>query len=717
MRRIALVTGVVAVLAGCGSEFVSSTGDGGYTPADGWSAGPCEPGKDSDGDGIPDEVEGCGKDTDGDGIPDYADTDSDNDKVLDKIEAGPDPTHPVDSDGDGTPDFQDNDSDGDGIKDGDEDLNGDGKLGCCLVTCGEVREGCKAEANGCGKGQTCTAGKCTPAAEFLCADGETNPLSKVTFPGGKADQDLPTFVCHKPDEVSGKGLKPLDFKKSTAGKWKVALEKGTVYGEIAIEGGVAPEAGACIDLSGPGVAGFVISMAPPGSDGVAASGAMITKLGSLAGKSTVTQLSSGTPGTSHDKYPTVVSTQLGIKMSASQKAPAVRNAVFSAILGKKVSQLSQASYGPSATDFVLLMQTLLRKDGRLILMGAVADTASANNATLQTGFILDDLSNGTGLATDSDSDTVECDPFKLEGNPVADIIWVIDESGSMSDNRQDVANNAKDFFSRALKSGLDFRIAVTGVNISQNGKFCSTISTDSHDTGGVDRFLTSAEQAIFAACAINPPGYEGGSEYGVLNARKAVENHLPRTANNQAKIRPDAKVVVIIATDEADQDWKKKIPSASSYYKTCVLPANIQTQSDALIAADVAFFQQNNVTVHLIGGVCNNTCGAEIAHPYLDLVKATKGISAEVCQKNLGASLQIMIDTIAGSASPAILQYVPISASIAVAVDQTQLQRSRVQGFDYVSSSNSLVFIGIPFPKGSLVVASYRRWVAQATLE
>ena len=76
-----------------------------------------------------------------------------------------------------------------------------------------------------------------------------------------------------------------------------------------------------------------------------------------------------------------------------------------------------------------------------------------------------------------------------------------------------------------------------------------------------------------------------------------------------------------------------------------------------------------------------------------------------------------MHDTITGAASPAILQYVPISASLAVAVDNKQLTRSRVKGFDYVGFSNSLVFTGVNIGKGSQVVASYRRWVRQAILK
>jgi hypothetical protein len=61
---------------------------------------------DSDGDGIPNSVEGLG-DADGDGLPNYLDPDSDNDGIPDIVEAGPDPTNPIDSDGDGIPDYLD----------------------------------------------------------------------------------------------------------------------------------------------------------------------------------------------------------------------------------------------------------------------------------------------------------------------------------------------------------------------------------------------------------------------------------------------------------------------------------------------------------------------------------------------------------------------------------------------------------------------------------
>ena len=88
---------------------------------------------DTDGDGIPDSVEGS-KDTDGDGLRDSRDTDSDGDGIPDSVEAGPDPAHPVDTDSDGIPDYKDTDSNGDGIPDGAR--SGHDDSGCSISPAG-----------------------------------------------------------------------------------------------------------------------------------------------------------------------------------------------------------------------------------------------------------------------------------------------------------------------------------------------------------------------------------------------------------------------------------------------------------------------------------------------------------------------------------------------------------------------------------------------------
>jgi hypothetical protein len=404
------------------------------------------------------------------------------------------------------------------------------------------------------------------------------------------------------------------------------------------------------------------------------------------------------------------------------------------------------AYGNATADFTVKFLTQLRNDGRIIVMGGVSPANMAADVKQATGAHLEDLSNGSGLATLGDSATVECDPFILSRNPVADIIWVVDESGSMSDNLADIVKNANDFFSRAVKSGLDFRMGVTGVADPTDfnpfqpnvlvGKMCGKLMPgamfDFGDPGGPDRFLNPNEQNIFKSCIANPPYKEGSSEYGLAHAYGGVTRHLPRKAGDSTKIRPGASLAIIIATDEAPKELKggKYLGQGPTYKANgCSLTAQSQAEVNKYLQPWLTLFggkdpkwgSQARAMVHLIGGLCSSSgtssCSAEMGHGYLELVKATGGIAADICQKNLGTTLQIIIDAITGAASPAVLQYVPISASLAVALDNNQLKRSRASGFDYVGFSNSLVFVGVKIPKGSKVVASYRRWVKQATVK
>jgi hypothetical protein len=120
---------------------------------------------------------------------------------------------------------------------------------------------------------------------------------------------------------------------------------------------------------------------------------------------------------------------------------------------------------------------------------------------------------------------------------------------------------------------------------------------------------------------------------------------------------------------------------------------------------------------HLIGGVCNNSCSANIGHGYRELAQAFQGQIGDVCQKDLGNTLQVIIDSIVGAASPVKLDYVPISASLAATMDGVEIKRSRTNGFDYRSSSNTLAFINVKYKKGSEVVASYKRWQCQVDID
>lgn len=118
---------------GGGFDDVPPSEDGGGTIGE--DVGIITTAPDEDSDFISDMQEGrpSNTDSDRDGVADYRDLDSDDDGILDNIEAGDMnyATPPIDSDGDGLPDFRDLDSDGNGVLDGVEgggDVDGDGRI-------------------------------------------------------------------------------------------------------------------------------------------------------------------------------------------------------------------------------------------------------------------------------------------------------------------------------------------------------------------------------------------------------------------------------------------------------------------------------------------------------------------------------------------------------------------------------------------------------------
>jgi len=768
-----LVLSTLILVGGCTDPFEGGS-DGSVGDSLGKDVGVVcnDPTADEDGDGISNGEEGCltGRDNDGDQIPDWQDFDSDDDGIYDDVEKGekdaagkckgakpPKNGWPCDTDGDGVPDYLDVDSDGDGLLDKEEDTNGDGALGCCLTDCdkpgAKQATDCILTDDGCGPGQTCESGKCTPAIDFKCSNGETSPWNKDTFGDGKLDNERGTFICRDATEDNPQGRKAVQLRKNVTGEWHIALETTAKYGELKITSAGAKEAAGVVDEDDiqAEVAGFVISRDTV-KDSVQDELTEILQAIDAkvpGGSGTVSQRASGTQVKSHDRYDSIQGTILDVTLSTASNVSTVRNELIGVLMGKQMAELGNlpSPYGSSHTELVIRFVTVKRvefekdakgnlvKDAkgypvdsgdkskwRLMVMGAVAAKANYQDPARVTGFIVDDLSSGTALATSTDTVNNECDVGTITSLPVADIIWVVDESGSMDDNRQDIVNNANNFFSRALSSGLDFRMGVTNV-CSPNGsykaavgKFCSKVSSDPYDDGGVDRFLLPSEQTVFSSCIDNPTGYEGASEYGLVNAKAAVTKHLPRASGDPSKIRPEAKLVIIVATDEIPESLYSAI--GYSNYDVCTLDATTQGKVNQGIQPYLSLFQgvtdpEGIAMFHVIGGVCNNSCYADVAHGYKELAQQLGGQIGDVCQKDLGNTLQVIIDSIVGEASPVQLEYVPISSSLAVAMDGTEIKRSRTNGFDYRSSKNTLVFINVQYKKGSEVIASYKRWEKQ----
>ena len=164
----------------------------------------------------------------------------------------------------------------------------------------------------------------------------------------------------------------------------------------------------------------------------------------------------------------------------------VRSLVAAALLQTTTTKLLglPSPWGSGATTFVVRLATVLRADGRVIILGAVTSRTADDDASKLTSLISSEIASADGLARAGKATADSCLGQTLTAPPksLVDIIWVMDESGSMQTKRANLAASATTFFQQAQQRGLDFRMGVTNVVspsgswASAVGKFCSVAS-------------------------------------------------------------------------------------------------------------------------------------------------------------------------------------------------------------------------------------------------
>ncbi|MBX2800173.1 MAG: hypothetical protein KTR31_21015 [Myxococcales bacterium] len=129
--------------------------------------------------------------------------------------------------------------------------------------------------------------------------------------------------------------------------------------------------------------------------------------------------------------------------------------------------------------------------------------------------------------------------------PMADVLWVIDGSGSMADDLAILADQFPVFMQIIDQSTVDYRVAVTGTNLSQLGR----LMTHSGGKKWIDRETASPINAyvslISQASSGGASGFNFDATYGCLN-HETGDCHISDFR------RDDAPVHTIVVTDERD---------------------------------------------------------------------------------------------------------------------------------------------------------------------
>ncbi len=287
----------------------------------------------------------------------------------------------------------------------------------------------------------------------------------------------------------------------------------------------------------------------------------------------------------------------------------------------------------------------------------------------------------------------QTDEFVQQSQAKVDVLFVVDNSGSMMDEQQSLGSNFSAFLSHAAAAGVDYHIAVTttglerssggwavcpgGAEGGENGRFFPV-------DGSSPRVITPttpAAESVFArntnvgVCHWNEQGLE--AMYRALSNPLVFESDDPRTPQpldgNAGFLREDAKLAIIAVTDEEDFS-----PQPVSFYETALLSLKGNDRSRVIFSA-------------IAGPSDLSACprASSSGTRYIQLAQATGGVVESICTPNWAASLERLSESAFGPNRTFPLGETPSDASrIVVRVDGVQV----TAGWVYDPGTNSVIF-------------------------
>ena len=257
----------------------------------------------------------------------------------------------------------------------------------------------------------------------------------------------------------------------------------------------------------------------------------------------------------------------------------------------------------------------------------------------------------------------------------ADILFVVDNSGSMSVNQSHLANNFDTFINVFAASGVDYQIAF--------------ITTDSPDFVGDVITPLTVDPVAEAASQIGSIGYSGSPTEQGFDMSYEATTGSGDAAPGGSFLRDDARLVIIYISDE--DDWSDTIQygadMATHLYSLKSSPALAIAHA---VAGDVP-------------GGCTANGGATAATEYNNAVTAMGGTFLSICQEDWGTPMEELARDSLGLVEFDLSQR-PIEDTIWVTVDG-------VASTDWIydDGDQSIIFT-VPPPEGSEIVINYAIW-------
>jgi hypothetical protein len=236
---------------------------------------------------------------------------------------------------------------------------------------------------------------------------------------------------------------------------------------------------------------------------------------------------------------------------------------------------------------------------------------------------------------------VDVDTYAQQAASAVDVLWVVDNSGSMQPFQQNVAQNFASFIKIFTRGSIDFRIAVTSTDIFHDqGKFLGTPAIISPQTPDV---IGSFESNV--AVGING----SANSEGLAAAQLAIDRQKQANASVQQNILT-CQNACPSGNTSCQQTCLSQFPVDFLRHGAYLYIVFVQDDDDAssldirYVYRDLADAQgignDGTVSAAAITGVQPvEACGAHLGQRYIDLVTLLNGQFGDICDASFADTL------------------------------------------------------------------------------
>ncbi len=306
-----------------------------------------------------------------------------------------------------------------------------------------------------------------------------------------------------------------------------------------------------------------------------------------------------------------------------------------------------------------------------------------------------------------------------EINGKIDVLWVVDNSGSMATSQQAIADNFQRFIDKFEEHGFDFRIAVIGSDAYKD-EFNASLNKSAFRAGNyldgngntvtAPKILTpqtpDLEKAFIANIIV---GIDGSGDERVFQSLRAAMNNQ---ANRDMDFpRADAYLSIIMVSDEDDFSWDGSGSKDNQYGDPLLhTPESYVGFMDGVTNSSATNRTYSVNSIAILDVACRVALGdngRKIATRQNALATLTNGILGSLCD-DFGTTLSMISNKIIELSTQFYLDRVPRAGSLRVYVNGVQVLEDSVNGFSYNATNNSLTFHGTAVPAaGAAISVSY----------